>query len=419
MESRQQSRKFAIAGAMTGMVIFSLLSSYALTRPCVVGKCYAIVEARVAIKIALTSVRVSASDRDLLAAQQQVKSAIATLQAIPIWSNYRSQAEKLSKDSQKQFQNLTKIVSAIHIAEKATSATKPEKIQNLWLKAIATLEEIPIESQWRAIAQLKIQQYQKNVAGLERQQKERQNGIVNLNLAQKTAQLAQNREDDAQSLSDWQLVSTTWQIALQQLQEISPQTREYQQAKQLLEAYAPRLVLALSHKQQEEFAANIYQKAIEKAKIAQNAELKTQWLTAVLNWRNALALIRQVPKNTFQYRQAEPLITTYMLALDRATEISQNNSILEKICIAQKLTCDYAIAQEAIKINLTSDYIHRLWETVSQARATGNWQTEVELRDRIAILEKNLQSLSNNSGKRVEVYNSDGRLMMVYEVSRH
>jgi tetratricopeptide (TPR) repeat protein len=417
-KNTQKPRKFAFAGLITGIAIVSLFCGYIFSRPCVIGKCQAISEAKEAMQMAFIQVNTSASDGNILSAQQELNKAIATLKSIPVWSNSRPQAEKLLKDAQEQSQNLNKIVNAIQIGQKANSVTEITESQSLWQEAIATLETIPSKSHWKTVAQFKIQQYQKNLVELQQQQTDRQNAIAYLKKAQETAKLAQNRENDAQSLSDWQLVSATWQTSLQQLREISPQTKEYQQAKELLEAYVPRLVSARKRKQQEEVATNIYQKATEQAKIAQNAESKNQWLAAVTNWRNALNFIQQVPKNTFQYRQAEPLIATYLLALNRANEFSQANSILEKICL-ENSQCNYTIADNVIKLNLTSDYIQKLWETVLQARATGNWQTEAQLRDRIALLEKNLQSLGNNSGKRVEVYNSDGRLMMVYEVNRH
>jgi len=66
----QKSRKIAIAAAITGMTIFSLLCGYALTRPCVIGKCQVISEAKEAIQTAFIEVNPAATDRDILVAQQ-------------------------------------------------------------------------------------------------------------------------------------------------------------------------------------------------------------------------------------------------------------------------------------------------------------------------------------------------------------
>jgi hypothetical protein len=413
-------------GAGTGISLVSLLALfYALTRPCVIDNCSVIPQAQQLFDTASRLVRVSSSDREILTAQQQLDEAIQKLQLIPWWSNYRSEAERLLQDYQQQSASLKTIGGAIATAKQATvltenspmTSSKNEEIRQLWQTAITSLQQLPSDSPWYAIAQVKIQDYQKNLVGLEQRLEAQQKATTNLKAAKEAAKLARSRQNSAQSPSDWQAVRTTWQTAVQRLRDISPQTSVYPEAQRLLEIYTSGLVIAQTRQNQEQSAANLYQKATETAKLATQAEAKNQWSAAISHWRNALTYVREVPQNTFQYRQAEPLRATYTIAFNRAIKFEQSDRALEKICAQGSKICNYAIADNLIKVNLTYSYMQTVWKTALQAKATGNLQTEVNLLNHISTLEKSLQSLSNTSEKRVEVYNADKQLMMVYEPS--
>jgi hypothetical protein len=415
---KRETRRQAWLLAGTGIGIVLLLGGwYALTRPCAIGDCSAI------DRSALSEVKISASNQDILDARQQLEQAIETLQAIPGWSKHRTQAEILLADYQKQAESLTKITAAIAMTERATALAQNspspnwKEIRQLWQKAIAALQQIPSESRWYAIAQARKRDYQKNLARIEQRQQAQSQANASLRTAQETAKLARIRQKDAQSPADWQLVLATWQISIRRLREISPQTNTYQQAQRLLAIYTPQLVAAGTRHKQELSAASSYQKATEQAKLATEAETKARWSAAASNWRSALISIKQVPRNTFQYRQAEPLIATYTVAFDRAARLQQTDNFLQQVCAIENKICNWAIADSAIRIDLTSNYMQRVWETAIQAQASADWQVQVELLDRISTLEKSLQSLSNNIGKRVEVYNADGRLMIIYQPS--
>ncbi|MCU0533891.1 MAG: hypothetical protein MUD14_08345 [Hydrococcus sp. Prado102] len=409
----------SIAGAATGVAIV-VASSYALTRPCVIGKCSAIPQAQQLATQALSRVSVSSDEPEIVSAKQELDEAIATLNAIPGWSNYRSEAQTLIKDYQHDSDSLKAIIDATQTADRAillvqNSSTQWEEMRSLWQNAIATLQPLLSERQWQAIAQVKIYDYQKNLDALQNRNNAQKTANVKLQTAKETALVAQMRQNSAQTASDWQQVSSIWQTALQHLREISPQTSVYQETRQLIKVYTSELLSAGMRQRQEESATNLYQRAIEQAKRAQNAETKQQWSAAASDWRIALTYIKQVTRQTFQYRQAEPLIATYTLALDRAMKYQQIEGILTKICDKNSNICSYTIDERAIKIQLTSTYTQNVWDTALQARANGNVQIQIDLLNRLSSLESTLQNLSNNLGKRVEVYNSEGRLITVYE----
>ncbi|WP_232287060.1 hypothetical protein WH8501_22625 [Crocosphaera watsonii WH 8501] len=63
---------------------------------------------------------------------------------------------------------------------------------------------------------------------------------------------------------------------------------------------------------------------------------------------------------------------------------------------------------------LESNYLEQLWMIALQAKAEGNLQTQVELLKHLSTFEKRLQTISNQTGKSIEVYNPQGKLMTVY-----
>jgi hypothetical protein len=421
--SRQGALRMTIAGAATGVATVVLASSYALTRPCVIGKCSAIPQAQQLATQALDRISVSSDEQEIVSAKQQLDEAIETLNAIPGWSNHRNEAQTLVKDYQHDSNSLKTILDATQTADRAvllvqTSSYQWEEMRSLWQNAIVTLQPLLSDRQWQAISQVKIYDYQKNLDALQNRRDAQNNANVKLKIAKEAAQVAQMRQNSAQTASDWQLVSSIWQTALQHLREISPQTSVYQETRQLIEIYTAELLSAGMRQRQEESAANLYKRAVEQAKRAKNAEKKQKWSAAASDWRIALTYIKQVPRQTFQYRQAEPLLATYTLALNRAMKYQQTDSILAKICHKDSNICSYIMNERAIEVQLTSTYTKTVWETALQARANGNVEIQIDLLNRLSSLESTLQNFSNNIGKRVEVYNSDKRLLTIYEPTK-
>lgn len=414
------SLKMTIAGAATGFAIVIVASTYAFTRPCVIGKCSEIPQARQLATEALSQVNVSSEEQEIFNAKQKLDEAITTLKTIPRWSNRHNEAQTLVKDYQNDSNSFKAIINASYSADRAISLVQNssfewEEMRSLWQNAIATLQPLLSDRQWRAIAQVKIYDYQKNLDSLQNREDAQNSANVKLERAKEIARVAKMRQNSAQTASDWKLVYSNWQTALQHLREISPQTSVYQETRQLIKIYTAELLLAGTRQRQEDSANNLYKRAIEQAKRAQNAENKQQWSAAAADWRIALTYIKQVSHQTFQYRQAEPLMATYALAFDRAMQYQQIEEILAKICDSSSNMCSYVIGDRAIEVKLTSTYTQTVWDTALQARANGNVQTQIDLLNLLSSLESTLQNLSNNLGKRVEVYNSDKRLITVYE----
>ena len=84
------------------------------------------------------------------------------------------------------------------------------------------------------------------------------------------------------------------------------------------------------------------------------------------------------------------------------------------MCKTKEPICNYDITEKIIRIRLESNYLEQLWMIALQAKAEGNLQTQVELLKHLSTFEKRLQTISNLTGKSIEVYNPQGKLMTVY-----
>ena len=84
------------------------------------------------------------------------------------------------------------------------------------------------------------------------------------------------------------------------------------------------------------------------------------------------------------------------------------------MCNTEEPICKYEITEKIIKIKLESNYLEQLWMIALQANAEGNLQIQVELLKHISTFEYRLQTISNQTGKSIEVYNPQGKLMTAF-----
>jgi hypothetical protein len=415
-------RKGAIA-TLTGLgVILSLGSVYALTRPCTMGSCMEIPQTSARVSAIVKTAGDSPSERDLASAQQQYKEAIATLETIPVWSKNHAQAKSLLEDYRQDLESLNRVIASIATAKDAIASlqnpTRSRDSQQLWQAAIAQLQTVSSDSQWSAAAQNLIKTYQNNLASIEQRDIAQKQAGDRLIAAKEAANIAQIDQNTAQTPSEWQAVYTVWQNAIKQLKEIKPQTTQYAEAQKLLPLYTQQLVAARTRQKQEESANSLYQKAIAQAKLASAAQKKQQWSEVTNYWQSALTYIAQVPRNTFLYRKAEPLIANYTVAYDRAMQFQQAELALGELCNREIQICSYTLSENSIKVKLTTAYMERVQNTALQAQTNANVQTQADLLNYISALEQNIQALANNLEKRIDVYNADGQVVMVYKPLR-
>ena len=399
---------------------FISLLAYGLTRPCVVGKCEAIAQAKL---VQAPSANLTKSE--IQGVQQQLSESVAALQPIPAWSPYSLEAKTLRLNYRHKLETLDKIVAALESEAKAKEqlqtplSASATEIRGFWQEAIASLNQIPTDSEFFPFAHSQIQQYQQNLAATSRQLTAKRKAIKSLEQAKSAAEIAETRHLAAHSPADWQLVIATWDTAIKRLQELPNPDQK------LLEEYQTQQAAAQKRKQQEQLALDKFKQGTEQAQQAKDSEAINQWTAAVTHWRNALNAIKQVPKNTSQDTQAQALRDSYTKALNRAqaqlqtaVTLQQARSDLEKVCSGTTKICHYDITASEIQVNLTSAYIQKVRQTALQAKAQDNLQAQVNLLDHIASVEQGLEAISNNIDLRVNVYSSQGALLVTYKPRR-
>jgi hypothetical protein len=432
MNTNQASPKFLgklVLWGVSGSLLLFFSTLYFLTRPCVMGQCAVLDQAQLYADSSNQILNQNPSGKAIFEAQDQLHQAIALLDDIPQWSMYHQEADQLLNTYQTKAQTLENLISSLKIASQASYHTqnppypieKWQESQQKWREAISGLEKISGDSDLYLLAQAKIVEYQQNLSIINRLLNQEAQASDKLNLAKETIKIAQVRQGTAQSLDNWQLVYATWQTALQRLKEIPPQTTGYTQAQQLINEYNPMIAQVREKKNQELFAANAYNQSLRLAQLAKNAQDINQWSSAVYHWRNALEYIQQVPPNSFQYNQVAPLLNTYNNALAKAEnqlrvsiELQQAQEDLTHTCQGISKLCDFTIAQNQIKVKLTSDYIEDIRNTAIKAKAQENTNTQIALIDHIATFEKALQVISTNTGLRLEVYEPNGKMAIAY-----
>ncbi|HAC63056.1 MAG TPA: hypothetical protein DCF68_05830 [Cyanothece sp. UBA12306] len=424
-----KSNSFFILAVISCLTI--LTGIYGLTRPCVGGKCEIIEEVEKLTNKTLSVTQSSPSESNMLNTKQQLKYSINLLDSIPWWSNYYNYSLDLQKKYQQKINNLSKIIAANSLENKTFNQMKNDSIsvsqwqefQEELAQNIVDLETIPQTSKLQDIAKVKIQELQTIITNLNQKISNEEKAMSSFKLAQKAANIAQERQKNAQNLEDLQLVTSTWKTAIKRLKEIPPRTSNYQRSKTLLKTYISSASQADKRKKQEEIAINIHTQAIEQAKLAQKAEQKKQWSQAFTYWKNALNYIKQVPQNTFQSNQSQTLISRYTVELNKAKtqlnrslELQKLNSELTELCSNPSQICNFIINDRGVKITLSSDYIAQVWNTALQAKVQGNLEIQTELLNHLSSFEYRLQGISDRTGKLVEVYHPQGILMTVYQM---
>jgi hypothetical protein len=413
--------------AGTGLSLLFVSSVvYVLSRPCVVGSCQVIPEAEALSQKSIARLQKPQSGKEVLEAQQQLTEAIQMLEPIPAWSSHHSKAQELIKAYKGQSEQVNQMVTALKTAVRASykSENPPHspsqwiEVENMWREAIAQLEQLPTDSNLQPLAQEKIQAYKANLGQTsQRLVKERQ-AQGYLQSAKDAGLIAQARQGVAQSSEHWQLVYSTWQIAMNRLKQIPQGTMAYQEAQQLTAMYTPQMATARDRKIQEEIAANAYKQGLRLAQLAKASQANNQWTVAVSQWRNALTYVNQVPTDTFYYGKARSLAGSYSNALKQAQaelqlamKVQQARRDLNQTCYGKIKVCFYTIEGNLIKVRLTPTYLEVVRQTSLNAKAKGDSNTQTGVVNHILTLGEALEAISDNSRIPLEVYAPDGNLI--------
>ena len=422
----------AAAGMVSLAAVILAGGYYLLSRPCVIGECTALANAKQLSENSaktLKSSKVASSPEE---AQGQLKEAIALVEPIPSWSIHRGEAQSALESYREQSQNLNSAIDAARLARSAGektqnpaySAESGKEAQSLWQSAIAQLGEIPTNSPVYPFAQRKSQEYRKNLASGNKQLSTEKKAEKTLIEAKSTAQLAEAREAVAATAETWAQVQAGWEKSLAILSEIPSSTQSYQQGKLLVPKYETKLSQARERKSVEGISENAYTQAVTLAAEAQIFEGKNGWFKASEYWRRALSYAEQVPAATSYSQKAKPLIDSYTKSLREAEIRLQEDrrqqkarTDLDKTCKGQPKICDYTVSKGLIAVQMTPDYVQKLQQTFIQANNNNAVKTRQAVEKHVETLQKALEAIAENAKIPMQVYDADGKRIASHEPS--
>lgn len=413
-----------------GVALATLFTSiYMLTRPCVIGQCQSLETAHKLNKVADHLTRQADSQIDLLSVQQQLVEANNYLKEVPRWSFRYREAKHLAQNLSNQWAMLNQMSQALEQASSAWQGQNPphtiqewQVTRSYWQQAIATLTNIPANSALFGLAQQKISQYQARLQFVNQYLNLEQEASKKLLLAKNTSFLAQTRKDTAMSLQTWQKVKATWDTAINTLAAIPKTTTAYREAQQLQAKYRTELAAASDRVTKEQMAVTAYSKAISKANLAQRDEQQNQISKAVSNWNQALNFGKQVPNGTQYYRQVQPLIASYSLAIQQAEEKLKVANVLQtarinlnRTCKGSIQVCKYAANSQLILVQLSSSYQKAIEGKYASANFQHDSNTQADVVVNYSTLKQALETISGNANIPLQVYESDGSPLYSYK----
>ncbi|NEQ36328.1 MAG: hypothetical protein F6K40_08550, partial [Okeania sp. SIO3I5] len=396
---------------------------YAITQPCVIGKCMIIPTAKELNQQSLETIKNVKNSLVPKQAQEKLETAVQDLEKIPFWSIHYLEARHLKSTYQIETEHLETIRKALRNGEQAAQNSKGlplptedwVEIQSLWQEAIALLEKVPEDSRAYPFAKNKLQQYRKYLVAIKGRLTTEEEANQKLIAAKRAAQLAETREVIAQFPESWKNVYSNWADALEKISTIPPQTTASLEAKNLLPQYEQKLQEAQERRVTEEIGEEAYNQAMSYSKKAEVFEKKDNWKEAAESWQKALNFAEEVPTNSSYFTSVKPLIKSYdtLLKVAQANQklldtLARANRDLTKTCQGKQKICEYSVTKDLITVRLTSDYVEKIKKTAKAVESSKDKKTRTELEKHLKTLQVALEAISNNAKIPLEVYNPQG-----------
>ena len=404
-------------------------SVYALTRPCVMGECAAIDEAKAYSQSAEEILQTVSGAKAPGLAKQDIDEAIAQLETIPFWSPYYAPGRRLLSNYRQESVELGAVVTALRLAGQAAQQGQEapytvqewEKLKNLWEEAIAQLQQIPIESLIYPFAQQRLDQYQDAVSEVRgRLILEREAQEV-LKRGKQTAQVAIARQGVATQADSWQLVYDTWQQATNTLASVQVGTTAHQEAQLLLANYQPKLEAARDRKTIEQVGQEAYNRAVNNAEQAAILSGRGAWSDAVKYWSRAVSYGNKIPQSSSYTMEMKPLMESYTQSWKQAeaqnkltNRINKARQDLKKTCGGGLTVCSYSVNKDLITVRITPAYLEKIETTAKQGDQSGNELQRSEAEKHVQTLKIALETISDNAQIPLEVYKPDGQKIGVH-----
>jgi len=407
-------------------------SFWFMMQPCYVKACTPLQQAEQLQDKALEQITVAENWDHLKAIEAQLQESQRLSRKVPLWSSYRERAKSLYAEVENDRLAFAPITQAFETAVAAVNQSKTppypleqwQATRTLWVNALETLRSVPQDNPGYELAQRKVEQYEKYVDLIDQEIERETLAQSVLKRAEESAKLAQLQKVNWEKAlaSDpsvdrsvlQQRIEGYWETALETLGEIPEGTTAYGSIADYRQRYQKDLTQFQQQTRSAGVGGDTYQQALDKARLAQEAEQEGRWAIARNRWEVALVTLQQVPPDSPQHEEAQKLAPQYTQAYQRAEEqakkfdqVEKTRQELGKICTTTPVICYFTVTPELIAVQVTVDY-------ESQILSAGLWGDQKQALAHIQGLENALKTISNTAQIPLELYDPDGSLNSRY-----
>ncbi|NER00394.1 MAG: hypothetical protein F6K30_27470 [Cyanothece sp. SIO2G6] len=311
---------------------------YVVTRPCAMGGCPVLEQAKTLYGPADPLLDATASMESISQTYATLLDINYRLAAVPLWSPHHAQAQAVLGGHEEQADVLAQVLAAQQQALNAAIASQSppyplemwQTIAAEWQAAIAQLSAVATEDSVAPLVQVKLEEYEDNLAIVQQRIQRETEAAQVVAVARESLHGADALSSVAQSSDSLQVVESTLQTALAHLATVPGDTMVSAEAEHLLALYQPQLTTVGTRLQSEEQSTQLYARANNSAEQALASEQTNQWSAAVTHWQEALNQIQQIPEGTAYHDQVKPLLASYGSALDQAQhQLDQMNTVVQ------------------------------------------------------------------------------------------
>ncbi|MDB9525581.1 hypothetical protein PN498_06245 [Oscillatoria sp. CS-180] len=413
----------AIAGLTVGAI------AYSVTRPCLVGSCERRQTASDLSQETFNQLQGNPTPEKVASAHDDVQKAVRLVSAIPPWSPHYDAAQAELVRYRTQLSDLEWIIAAQKDATTASEKSQDPphpvpvwvEVHLLWQKAINHLNRVPDSSPLSEFAQLKLAEYEANREAIGQRLLVEEQAEANLNKAVQAAQLATIHTENAATLTDWLNAQREWDRATQALSLIPQGSLAHEEARSLRSDYRSKFIQTRTRTTFEKAGERAYQDALADAAQAQAAERRNQWTQAVNHWSDAYAQMRQVPKNTIRYGEAQGHLGSYQDSLKQAqTRLKQAVALqtieddLQNLCPIAAGICTYTYSSRQIEIILREPYDSAVSQSISPPSTQGRLSRSDSVIAETHQLVQSIMQLGNQIQLPISLYNVDRQFIARY-----
>lgn len=413
-----------VAGVTVGAI------AYGISRPCTFGSCERRQTASDLSQNTLNDLAGNPRPDEVKSAHQDLQKAIRLVSAIPSWSSDYDAAQAELLRYRTQLSDLEWIIAA---QENATAASEKSQdpphpvpqwveIHLLWQKAVNHLRRIPEDSMMADFASRKLQEYEANYEAIGQRLDVEEKAEANLNEALEAGQIAAAQTESAITLSDWLTAQREWARALQAISQIPKGTLAYEEARSLLADYRSQSVQTRTRTTFEQAGERAYQDALADAAQAQAAERQNQWTQAVTHWSEAYAQMRQVPKETLRYADAQGQLNDYQASLKeaqsklrQAVAMQSIEADLAALCPLAEGICTYTYSPQQIELMLREPYDSAIRQSISPPSTQGRLTRNNSVIEETHELVQKIMQLGNQVQLPIVIYDENRQFIARYK----